>query len=238
MARFPTLGYAATRSIVQRLLEQTPVDFTEQVVYVGDDTEPVLDLGSLQRLGDELPTTIEQFEGETEIAADRDALEGRLAVELYATLDPAHISLEVLDDPAFWRYVGVRHLWPFVHWREPAIEPGGDWVKIAPYVDGLRASECVALRMFVRASIATEAGAIELSRAVPRATDFWRSHLVRVGTGAVPPLARAFVEKQAQDRLPADDVRVTARKINRTRTNVVMHRYDNGEADEFVKSVW
>jgi hypothetical protein len=238
MARYATIGYAATRSLVQGLLDGAPVDFGEHLVYVGDELEPLLELDSLEALGGGLTETIERFETESEMGPDRDALEGRLAIELYASLDPARIPLDVLDDPAFWRYVGVRHLWPFVQWREPALEAGGDWVKIAPYVDGLRASECVALRMFVRASIAEEAGAIELSSAVPRATDFWRSHLVRVGTGAVPPLARAFIDAQARDRLPADDVRVTARKINRTRTNVLMYGYEEDEADELVQSVW
>jgi hypothetical protein len=59
-----------------------------------------------------------------------------------------------------------------------------------------------------------------------------------VGTGAVPPLARALIEQQARDRLSADDIRVTARKVNRTRTNVLMYGYEEGEADEFVKTVW
>jgi hypothetical protein len=238
VARYPTLGYAATRALVQELLNGASVDFAEHIVHMGDESEPLLDLGLLQTLGDELSGAIERFEAESESGLDRDALEGRLAIELYTSLDPGRVSLDVLDDPAFWRYVGVRHIWPFVHWREPALEAGGDWTKIAPYVDGLRASECVALRMFVRASIGQEAGAIELSSAVPRATDFWRSHLVRVGTGAVPPLARAFIEAQAHDRLSADDVRVTARKLNRTRTNVLMYSYKALEADDLVKSVW
>lgn len=237
MVRYPTLGYAATRSIVHRLLTGAPVDVAEHVVPVGDETAPVLDLGQLQSLGEALPATIERFEGESE-TVDKDELEGRLAIDIYASLSPTRISLDVLDDPAFWRYVGTRHLWPFVQWREPAVEPGADWVKIAPYVDGLRASECVALRMFVRASIGEEAGAVELSSAVLRATDFWRSHLVRVGTGAVPPLARALIEQQARDRHRADDIRATARKVNRTRTNVLMYEYEESEADEFVKTVW
>jgi hypothetical protein len=238
MARYPTIGYAATRSLVPPLLDGITVDFTDQTVHVGNDTEPVLDLGALEALGGELPTTIEEFEETSTGAPDRDALEGRLAIDLYTALDPSAVPLEALDDLAFWRYVGLRHLWKFSQWREPALASGSDWSKMAPYVDGLRASECVPLRMFLRASIAKEAGSIELSSAVPRATDFWRSHLVRVGTGSVPPLARAFIAAQARDRLAADRVRATARRINRTRTNVLMYRYGEIEAEELVQSVW
>jgi hypothetical protein len=223
---------------VQRLLEGASVAFEEDVVYIGEESAPLLDVALLQALGSGLSEAIERFENESQDGLDRDALEGRLAIELYNSLNPTRVPLEILDDPAFWRYVGVRHLWPFVRWREPALEANSDWMRIAPYVDGLRASECVPLRMWVRASIGEEAGAIGLSSAVPRATDFWRSHLVRVGTGAVPPLARAFIEAQAHHRLPAENVRATARKINRTRTNVLMYRYEANEAGEFVQSVW
>jgi hypothetical protein len=236
--RYPTIGYAPARTIGLQLLSGVDIDLAEHVVHVGDEAAPLLDLDALEALGDEVPQTISEFEAETEGEPDKDALEGRLAIDLYSALDPARVSFEALDDPAFWRYVGLRHLWPFVRWREPALQRDNDWTKIAPYVDGLRSSECVALRMFVRASIAREAGSIELSSAVPRATDFWRSHLVRVGTGSVPPLARALIESQARDRLAADRIRATARRVNRTRTNVLMHQYEASEADEFVKAVW
>src|SRR3954453_16919008 len=142
MARYPTIGYAATRSVVQALLDGGPVDFGDHVAYVGSDPEPLLDLKSLEEFGGAVPDAIDRFEAETENGPDRDALEGRLAIELYASLDAAGASLQVLDDPAFWRYVGLKHLWQFVHWREPAVEAGSGWARIAPYIDGLRASEC------------------------------------------------------------------------------------------------
>jgi hypothetical protein len=236
--RYPTIGLSAARSLVLELLNGSNPDIGGHVVIVGADDDANLDLSELEKVGHDATERVATLDENGAGTAERDALEGELSIALYRALDPTSVPLEILDDAGFWRYVGVLHLWSFVRWREPAIVPGADWSKIAPYLDGRQASECVALRMFVRASIAHEAGNIDLASTLKRATDFWRSHLVRVGTGAVPPLARAFVEAQERDRLAPDPVRAVARKINRTRTNVLMHGYTSDVAEEFVRTVW
>ena len=217
MLRYPTLSLRDTQAIALARLAGDPPDVNEGVVMVGDESGPTLDLSAVVALGADMDSQIAAFEAGADGAPDRDDLEGRLSIQLYDAMTAADAPLFVLDDPGFWRYVGIVHLWPFLRWREPAFAADAPWAKIESYIDGRAPSECVALRMYIRASIANEAGSLELAAAVPRATDFWRSHLVRVGTGSVPPLAAAFIREQVRDRLAADPLRGTARHINRTK---------------------
>jgi hypothetical protein len=240
MTRYPIIGLAATKELVPLLLNgsRMPAHLDDRTTFVGEDDHPLLELSPLELLSDDVARLLTESGTDEGATLDRDAVEGQLAIKVYQALDPARVPLEALDDPGFWRFVGLRHLWRFIVWREPALIPGAEWSKVARYVDGTKASECVALRMFVRASICHEAGSLELSDAVERGTDFWRSHLVRVGTGAVPPLAAAFIKAQANDHLAADPVRAVAKRLNRTRANVLMFHYDSGEAEELVRELW
>jgi len=77
-----------------------------------------------------------------------------------------------------------------------------------------------------------------LAAAVPHGTDFWRSHVLRVRSGSVPAVARAFARKQAGDRLMTDSLRQAARRLNRTWANVVLNVYDDSEATDLIQTIW
>jgi hypothetical protein len=165
-----------------------------------------------------------------------DEVEGRAAAELHEALAAVYDEPLVLDDPGFWRFLTFRHLWHFARWRErKAYDASQDPEKNKPnnflkYVDGRDLVECVPSRMFIRARIALHDGSYERSWSVPRATDFWRSHIMRVQVGTAPTLAREMIDLQVEQPLATADLRVYARRINRMFSNVVLHQYDGDAA--------
>ncbi len=164
---------------------------------------------------------------------DRDRLEGRAAPILFEALecvDPA-----VLDDPGFWRYLSLAQFWPLIEWREEGAFEKGNYLK---YVDGKRSTECVLTRMYLRVQAldGTEYG--HLAWVLPHATDFWRSHIIRVRTGTAPPVTRALVRRYRDDRIPTPDLRELAKRLNRIWTNVVLSVYDDEDAKSLVRELW
>lgn len=165
----------------------------------------------------------------------REECEGELALALYDILEG--VPVRILDDPAFWRYVAVGPLWPFVYWREQKTFDAGDPGKYLKYVDGRNVTECVPTRMFLRGAICARAGEPELAHAVVKATDFWRSHVLRVSTGEAPHVTAAFARMQRDHRLSTERLRRFAKLLNRTSTNVVLALYDPGDADRLISSL-
>ncbi len=211
----------------------------ESVVWSGE-----VDNDLVNALAEAASKCREELEGigTASAAAEGDAVEGRSAPHLLKAL--SGVAVPVLDDPGFWRYVSVRHYWPFIWWREGAFgraaefdrrraegEPVGE-KEVRPsnyldYVSGKKAAECVPLRMYLRARISRTGEDDSLCTAVPDGTDFWRSHIVRVRTGTAPELARSFVRLQAEQRMPTDELRSFARRLNRTWANVTLDIYDD-----------
>jgi hypothetical protein len=95
----------------------------------------------------------------------------------------------------------------------------------------------VILRTFLRGQIALEHGQYDLAWAIPKGTDFWRSHIIRVRTGAVPAVSRAFVREQLADRMPSGPLRAYARRLNRLRTNVVLEVFDDDDAESLCREL-
>jgi len=157
--------------------------------------------------------------------SDRDRVEGRAAVLLYEAL--RDVDPNILDDPGFWRYLSLAHFWNFIAWRESAPFARG---KFERYVDGRTATECVLTRMYARAAAVGGLEHLDAAEAVPEATDFWRSHVLRVRTCTAPPVVRSFVEMQASERLRTDDLRAFAKELNRMWANVVPAVYDDEDA--------
>lgn len=104
------------------------------------------------------------------------------------------------------------------------------------YVDGGR--ECVPFRMYLRGQAIRSGDDYSLAGAIPKSTDFWRSHIVRVKTGTAPPLARAFAQLQAEERMVSDDVRPFAKKVNRLWTNIVFNVWDEPESDALLRQLY
>ena len=168
-------------------------------------------------------------------SSDPDRTEGRCALLLHAAL--AGVDKSVLDDDGFWRYLALRYFWKLVCWRQPAaLGENGSLITALRYVDGRHPTECVPTRMYLRAA-AVGAGADdngtehgEAAHTLRQATDFWRSHVLRVRTATAPALVRAFVKRQREQRLGTERLRELAKAVNRTWSNVALDLYDEEEA--------
>ena len=186
--------------------------------------------------------------GDEIVVLDRDQIEGKAACRLYRALMDAQVETVTLDDPGFWRYVALAHVWNLVTWREPAafaiahsedgtLEPKESFRR---YVDGHNSRECLPARMYLRVNALGGLEHEQLAWAVRGSTDFWRSHILRVKVGEHPPLVRAVVRRQADaaTRLPTDPLRAFAKELNRTLTNLVPALLTDEAADELVGALW
>ena len=170
-------------------------------------------------------------------ATDRDRVEGQAAVALYEALED--LDRVALDDPGFWRFLSIKvaDFWEFAVWRErSAFEKQKGYLK---YVDATRPTECVLTRMFLRIMALgggqdEERRYRELAPALPKATDFWRSHVIRVKTATSPAVVRAFARMQRERPLTTKPLREFAKYLTRLRSNVVLGIYDDREADELI----
>ena len=165
-------------------------------------------------------------------ARDRDRVEGRAAVLLYEALSRADVG--ALDDPGFWRYLSLAHFWDFIAWRESGAFQTG---KFERYVDGVDARECVLTRMYGRGAAVGGLDHLDVAESVTAATDFWRSHVLRVRTGTAPPVVRALVKMQSTDRLSTDELREFAKALNRMWANVVPAIYDDTDATALIREL-
>lgn len=227
--KYPVISIEELERFVAERLDGTSVDANNSIKWIG--SEPEVDLTELRKASDEILTDLAAYRSSDD-AGMRDQFEGRVAGRLHAAL--TSLPLPVLDDPGFWRYVGAVHLWEFVLWREgPTF--ARDWTAYRKYVDGRNHSECVALRMFLRGQIAVrEPGDYDISTAVPRGTDLWRSHVVRVRTSYSPILAQGLISQVAEHAISTDDVRSYAKRITRVASNVVLSIYDEDEVAELL----
>ena len=222
---YPTLSVTACSEIAQQRLDGLDPPVDPRVDWLG--TGPTISLAEIESTAASLTDETHEWTD-----PDRDRLEGRASAQLYAGL--RELPSEVLDDRGFWRFLAIRYFWPFIVWREVKPFAKGTHLK---YLDARSNTETVLTRMYLRAqSVDDVTGAITAS--ITQATDFWRSHVVRVRTGTAVPLARAFARRQADERLTTDPLRATARKINRTWSNVVLDLYDDEEAAAIVTGAW
>ena len=218
---YPGLSRAKTQEFAGELLADKEIDVDQEIEWLGSGER--MDLVHLSQL---YPESLEHqwtefCEGNQ--ASDRDLFEGIAAGQLHKTV--RNLPTEVLDDPSFWRYLSIAHFWWLVRWRESGTFKGGDYSKYRKYLDASNPIECVLTRMLLRGQIALRDGDdYSLAATIPRGTDFWRSHILRVRTGTTPTLARAFVERQAENRLETTEIRAYAKQLNRVWTNVVLSR--------------
>ena len=164
--------------------------------------------------------------------ATREECEAEAAPLLHDALGA--VDIPVLDDPGFWRYLSLELFWDFIRWRERKAFARGNYLR---YVDGKSSTECVLIRMYLRAAAVGGLKYAEHASVLPRSADFWRSHIVRVKTGTAPPLVRAFVDLQRSRRLPTDPLREFAKGLNRTWSNVLLSLYDDDEAQALLENI-
>jgi hypothetical protein len=227
--KYPILTRSTTEALARQMVEsgQTP-NWELERSWVGSGQE--VDLGPLATA---MATMREAFD-HREPKAVRDspeAFEGRFAGEVHRAL--RDLPIEALDDPGFWRFLSLVDFWWFVTVREaPAIGRGN----VMTYVDG--GKECVPFRMFLRAQSIRLDDDYALAGAMPKAADFWRSHVLRVKTGTAPPLARSFARLQQDKAMVSDDVRPFARRINRLWTNIVFQGWEEDDCDRLLADLY
>jgi len=218
--KYPSIKTAAAEKIAHNRLAGMHIDTTNLVQWKTtlDKNEDFVDVDPLLALGETLRLRVEATEP---TPPSKDAVEGEFSVQLHAAVD--ELPIEVLDDPTFWAWVSLECFYDFVAWRENLSSEGGN-----KYYDGRNSSECVVVRMFHRARLVTPES--DLATAIPRGTDFWRSHIIRVRTSTAPELSKALVEAQAQDRMMTNELRELAKRINRLWTNLSLQDYSIEEA--------
>lgn len=228
--RYPTIQRTKADELARRLSAGENPAISTAISWVGTGED--VDLDPLN----EATKMMQERCGEL-MGADPDVspeeLEGLLVGDLHLAL--RDMPIEALDDPGFWRFVSLDKMWWFISMRESQPISRGNHLT---YIDGLKPSECVPLRMFLRAQAVQDGDDYSLAASMKRAADFWRSHIIRVRTGAAPPLARSFTRLQKDVRMPTAELRPFARRVNRLWTNVVMERLDDSEADEVMRSLY
>jgi hypothetical protein len=225
--KYPTIPNGDLAKAVSQLRAgQASIDGL--VKLVGRGAEP--DLPDVAAVSEEMKSALNDFLNGPH-PNDQDSFEGAQSRLVYELL--GGMETHILDDPGFWAWVSLCHFWWLVTWREGhAFEK--EPAKWLLYIDGTRPAECVLLRMFLRGQIAAHAGDPALASCLPRATDFWRSHITRVSTGRKPEIAAALIRSQANDKLTTDPLRRFARRLNRMSTNVVLETYDKADADALI----
>lgn len=227
--RYPIISRSTTEELATQLIAGHDPAIGPSVTWVGTGDD--VDLTALDDAIDLMRKAHDAFV-KSEPAAKPEEFEGRAAGSLHRAL--RDLPIEALDEPGFWRYVSLEKLWWFISVREAGSIARGNVMK---YVDGLHPAECVPMRMFLRAQAIRDGDDYTLASALTRSGDFWRSHVTRVRTGSAPPLARGFARLQAQVRMPTDDLRPFARRVNRLWTNVVLDRIDDAEADHLMQEL-
>ena len=224
--RYPTLSNTNTVGLSEQLAGGQDPSVDPHVEWFGSGDEV-----ALAPIADAADAMAREFREWTD--SDRDRFEGKAATALFKALE--NVPPEVLDDRGFWRFLSIRYFWAFIAWREEVAFSRGNHLK---YVDAVRSTESVLPRMYLRIQAVGGEHHGPLAAAVPHGTDFWRSHVLRVRSGSVPAVARAFARKQAGDRLMTDSLRQAARRLNRTWANVVLNVYDDSEATDLIQTIW
>ncbi len=229
--RYPTISLSATDDLVKALSAGHSPAIGPAVSWVGAGDD--IDLAALDATIESMKAAWLRFLGSDD-GGKPEEFEGIVAGDLHLAL--RDLPVETLDDPGFWRYVAVAKLWWFIEDREEGPIARGNHMK---YVDGLHPAECVPLRMFLRAQAIESGDDYSLASSMRQATDFWRSHIIRVRTGSAPPLARSFTRLQADKQMPTSpELRPFARRVNRLWSNVVLDRLDEDEADELMNELY
>ena len=223
--RYPTIRRDRCADLAQRMWKGEHPALEPVVEWVGEGDD--VDLDCVRQAAQMMAVDLDDAATD----ATREQREAEAAPLLHDALYV--VDVQVLDDPGFWRYLSLVLFWDFVRWRETRAFKRENYLK---YVDGISSTECVLTRMYLRAAAVGGLPFAEYASALPRAADFWRSHVLRVRTGTVPSLVRAFVDMQRQRRLRTDALRQFAKALNRTWSNVVLSVYDDEEAQVLVEA--
>lgn len=233
--RYPTFTDAAVKDYSARLIAGEPIDaaaFDGAAQWI--EAAPLatdVDLTALRAAVAAVMTGV-TADVKGDLWKDADRVEGHLALLIQPTLSA--LPVEVLDDGGFWRFLSIGVFWPFIAWREASsIERGN----IDTYVNGRRNTENIPMRLLLRARSVDTGETDTLASDIPKAADFWRSHVLRTQTASAPVLARSLATMQLDARLSAKQVRPLARRLNRVWTNALLNLYSPAESDALIEQL-
>lgn len=227
--KYPMFTLTTTRELLSSMQAGHEISSWEPMTrWVGSGTK--VDLGPIEETSSALRTAMDQA-GRSPTRVTPEEIEGQHSGRVHSALDG--LAIEALDDPGFWRYLSLRYFWDFIGVREAGPIARGN---VMPYVDGGR--ECVPFRMYLRAQAIRVGDDYDLAGVLPKAADFWRSHIIRVRTGAAPALARSFVKFQAREQMPSTTVRPFAKRINRLWSNIVFDIWSEDECTELLEELY
>ena len=233
--KYPTFPESVASDLIARLLggeqiEDSALDGAS-VWMETPSLEQAIDIGALRDAVSRIRALVEAPVSQP-IWRDHDRVEGRLAEETMPIL--ATLPIEVLDDRGFWRFLSIAIFWWFVAWREEAAIVRGN---ISTYTDARKSTEQIPLRLFLRARSVAGGDSHDLASVLPRAADFWRSHVLRTQTCSAPSIARSLVQMQEMHGLSTTDIRPLARRLNRVWTNTLLFIYSEDEAAILVEQL-
>jgi len=183
------------------------------------------DLSALERLTKEIDQLLSDPKTASAKVKDREQYEAELCSQTHQALKD--LPYEILDDPKFWQYLAVKYFSVFIMWRETEALGSGNiltYFKATP-------SYAIPLRLYLRGQAVVEAtGKYDLAAAIPQATDFWRSHILKVQTGRARRIVRTFAEMHRDKRMMTKQLRDFAKLINRMWANVYLYDYDLNSA--------
>jgi hypothetical protein len=145
-----------------------------------------------------------------------------------------------LSDSEFWTWLAVAHFSDVVEWRYGSKKKPAD---LKNYGIG-SSTENLLYRLWLRAELAYDSRASDPYHLVSYGdVDFWRSHLFRQGYATARQFARAFLKFQfsagrGQPRLSIRQVRDLAKRLKRSRTNLLVEVMDEAQATRFIESEW
>jgi len=230
--KYPTLPESVASDLIGRLLGgeeigHAALDGAATWVETPSLDEPI-DIAGLRDAVALVRSSVEDPVSEP-IWRDRDRVEGRLAAGTFDTLNS--LPIEVLDDRGFWRFLSIAVFWWFVAWREESAISRGN---IATYTDASKSTEQIPLRLYLRAFSVAGGEETDLPSALPRAADFWRSHILRTQTASAPQIARSLVKMQMEHALSTKELRPLARRVNRVWTNTLLFLFSEAEAEALI----
>ena len=171
--QYPTISSGVIAERLDDLIDGSVVDPSPHAVMFGSGAP--FDTASLDVAIDDIRSAFATASPKRASDLDDDQFEGAMATRLHEALRDRPIRM--LDDPAFWAYLASGPLWFFVRWRESPAKARG-----LPGIPGRSREHHLRSAAHVppcsgRLADGTESS---LTAAVPKGTDFWRSHIIRV----------------------------------------------------------
>jgi len=176
-----------------------------------------------------------------------EVIEARHSGNVYVAIE--RFGDEALGDEEFWSYLAVRYFWRFISYRQASAwrsaqgepsdpeEPESEKAKLERYLRGHDHYQ-IPLRMYLRAQAVRDGDDYALTDIDGGGTDFWRSQVLGVRTGAYPSLARSVARAQSLAQLNVEDQRPPGRRVNRLRANLDFILHGDAEAAAAIDGLW